>query len=105
MTTATDTPPTELTDPLPVSEDIGLFGQEWKVPPLFRYVGGTDPGVYHRAAQAGQIAEAVPTNHSSRFAPVLHPTLETGVQTLATASLSYLGQSDRRPTATERGRA
>ena len=82
---------TELTDPLPVSEDFGLFGQEWKVPSLFWYVGGTDPGVYHRAAQAGRIAQDVPTNHSSKFAPVLHPTLETGIQTLATASLSYLG--------------
>jgi metal-dependent amidase/aminoacylase/carboxypeptidase family protein len=36
---------TELTDPLPVSEDFGLFGEEWKVPSLFWYVGGTDPDV------------------------------------------------------------
>jgi amidohydrolase len=82
---------TELIDPLPVSEDFGLFGQEWKVPSLFWYVGGTDPGLYDRAAQAGRISQDVPTNHSSKFAPVLHPTLETGIQTLATASLSYLG--------------
>ena len=79
-----------LIDPLPVSEDFGLFGQEWKVPSLFWYVGGTDPDVYRRAAAAGRIAQDVPTNHSSKFAPVLHPTLETGIQTLATASLSYL---------------
>jgi len=83
---------TELADPLPVSEDFGLFGQEWKVPSLFWYVGGTDPGVYQRAAQAGRIAQDVPTNHSSKFAPVLHPTLETGIQTLAVATLSYLGR-------------
>ena len=82
----------ELVDPLSVSEDFGLFGQEWKVPSLFWYVGGTDPGVYHRAAQAGRIAQDVPTNHSSKFAPVLHPTLETGIQTLAAASLSYFGR-------------
>jgi amidohydrolase len=81
----------ELADPLPVSEDFGLFGREWKVPSLFWYVGGTDPGVYQRAAQAGRIAQDVPTNHSSKFAPVLHPTLETGIQTLAAATLSYLG--------------
>ena len=81
---------TELADPLPVSEDFGLFGQQWKVPSLFWYVGGTDPGIYHRAAQAGRIAQDVPTNHSSKFAPVLHPTLETGIQTLGTAGLSYL---------------
>jgi amidohydrolase len=82
----------ELTDPLPVSEDFGLFGQEWKVPSLFWYVGGTDHGIYDRAVKAGRIAQDVPTNHSSKFAPVLHPTLETGIQTLATASLSYLGR-------------
>ena len=83
---------TELTDPLPVSEDFGLFGQEWKVPSVFWYVGGTDPDLYRRAEQAGRIAEDVPTNHSSKFAPVLHPTLETGIEALTSATLSYLGR-------------
>ena len=80
----------QLTDPLPVSEDVGLFGQEWKVPSVFWYVGGTDPDLYRRAQAAGRIAEDVPTNHSSKFAPVLHPTLETGIQALTVASLSHL---------------
>jgi amidohydrolase len=83
---------TQLVDPLPVSEDFGLFGREWKVPSLFWYVGGTDPRVYERATRAGRLAQDVPTNHSSKFAPVIHPTLETGVQTLVAAALSYLGQ-------------
>jgi hypothetical protein len=55
-------------------------------------VGGTDPDLYQRAQQVGRIAEHVPTNHSSKFAPVVHPTLETGVQTLTTATFSYLGR-------------
>jgi amidohydrolase len=83
---------TELVEPLPVSEDFGSFGTEWGVPYLFWYVGGTDPELYRRAEKSGRIAEDVPTNHSSKFAPVLHPTLETGIQTLTTASLSYLGR-------------
>ncbi len=83
---------TELVEPLPVSEDFGSFGTEWGVPSLFWYVGGTDPELYRRAEKSGRIAEDVPTNHSSKFAPVLHPTLETGIQTLTTASLSYLGR-------------
>lgn len=83
---------TELVDPLPVSEDFGSFGTEWDVPSLFWYVGGTDPELYRRAEKSGRIAEDVPTNHSSKFAPVVHPTLETGIQTLTTASLSYLGR-------------
>jgi amidohydrolase len=82
---------TTLVDPLPVSEDFGLFGKEWKVPSLFWYVGGTDPDLYQRSALAGRVSQDVPTNHSSKFAPVLHPTLETGVRTLAAATLSYLG--------------
>jgi amidohydrolase len=88
---------TELTDPLPVSEDFGLFGQEWKVPSVFWYVGGTDPDLYQRAQAAGRIAEDVPTNHSSKFAPALHPTLETGIEALTTATLGYLGRECRNP--------
>jgi amidohydrolase len=81
----------ELEDPLSVSEDFGSFGSEWGVPSIFWYVGGTDPDLYRRAEQAGRVAEDIPTNHSSKFAPVMHPTLEVGVQTLVTATLSYLG--------------
>jgi metal-dependent amidase/aminoacylase/carboxypeptidase family protein len=86
----------ELADPLSVSEDFGSFGSEWDVPSVFLYVGGTDPGLYRRAQQAGRVTEDVPTNHSSRFTPVLHPTLEAGVQTITTASLSYLGRDSLR---------
>jgi hippurate hydrolase len=82
----------ELQDPLPVSEDFGSFGTEWGVPSVFWYVGGTDPALYRRAEKAGRIAEDVPTNHSSKFAPVLHPTLEAGVEAITTATLSYVGR-------------
>jgi hippurate hydrolase len=81
----------ELEDPLSVSEDFGSFGSEWGVPSIFWYVGGTDPDLYRRAEAAGTVAEEIPTNHSSKFAPVMHPTLEVGIQTLVTATLSYLG--------------
>ena len=81
----------ELEDPLSVSEDFGSFGSEWGVPSIFWYVGGTDPDLYRLAEQAGRVAEDIPTNHSSKFAPMMHPTLEVGVQTLVTATLSYLG--------------
>ena len=81
---------TQLVDPLPVSEDFGTFGHDWGVPSLFWYVGGTDPVLYQQAEKAGRIAEDIPTNHSAKFAPVLHPTLETGILALTTASLSYL---------------
>jgi amidohydrolase len=81
---------TQLVDPLSVSEDFGSFGTEWGVPSVFWYVGGTDPDLYRKAQRAGRVAQDIPTNHSSRFAPVLHPTLEAGIEALTVASLSYL---------------
>ena len=84
----------ELAAPVSASEDFGSFGSEWRVPSVFWYVGGTDPDTYRKAQQAGRVADDIPTNHNPRFAPVIHPTLETGVQAITTATLSYLGQTD-----------
>jgi len=43
-----------------------------------------------RQRQAGRVAEDIPTNHSPRFAPVIHPTLETGIQAVTAAALDAL---------------
>ena len=37
----------------------------------------------------GKIGE-IPTNHNPRFAPVIHPTLETGVEALVVAAQAWL---------------
>jgi amidohydrolase len=81
----------ELPAPVSASEDFGSFGTEWGVPSVFWYVGGTDPDAYRRAEQAGRVAQDVPTNHNAKFAPVIHPTLETGVQAMTAAALDALG--------------
>jgi hippurate hydrolase len=78
--------------PISASEDFGSFGSEWGVPSVFWTVGGTDPDTYRRAAADGRLAE-LPTNHNPRFAPVVHPTLETGVETLIAAAGAWLGSS------------
>jgi hippurate hydrolase len=80
----------ELAAPVSASEDFGSFGTEWGVPSVFWYVGGTDPVVYEAAERAGRVAEDVPTNHNPAFAPVLHPTIETGVEAIVTAALDAL---------------
>jgi hippurate hydrolase len=77
--------------PISASEDFGTFGTEWGVPAVFWTVGGTDPDTYRTAQAAGRLSE-LPTNHNPRFAPVLHPTLETGVETLVAASHAWLGR-------------
>jgi hippurate hydrolase len=73
------------TGPTSASEDFGSFGAEWHAPSVFWFVGGTDPDVYAKAKAANRLGE-LPTNHNPRFAPVLHPTLETGVEALVTAA-------------------
>jgi len=77
------------TGPTSASEDFGSFGVQWHAPSVFWFVGGTDPDVYNKAKVSGRISE-LPTNHNPRFAPVLHPTLETGVATLVVASRAWL---------------
>jgi amidohydrolase len=77
------------TGPAPASEDFGSFGTEWHVPSVFWFVGGTDPDVYAKAKQEGRIND-IPVNPSPRFAPVIHPTLETGVTTLIVAAHAWL---------------
>jgi len=77
------------TGPASASEDFGSFGAEWGVPSVFWFIGGTDPDIYAKAEQEGRLSE-LPTNHNPKFAPVIHPTLETGVETLVTASSAWL---------------
>jgi hippurate hydrolase len=77
------------TDPTSASEDFGTFGAQWHAPSVFWFIGGTDPEIYAKAKESGRLRE-LPTNHNPRFAPVLHPTLETGVAALIVASRAWL---------------
>ncbi|MBJ6724169.1 M20 family metallopeptidase [Geomesophilobacter sediminis] len=75
--------------PAPASEDFGCFGTAWEVPSVFWFVGGTDTETYAKAKATGTLNE-LPVNHSPQFAPVIHPTLETGVEALVVAALAWL---------------
>lgn len=77
------------TGPAPASEDFGCFGTDWQTPSVFWFVGGTDPDLYAQAKQANRVND-LPVNHSPKFAPVLHPTLQTGVETLVVAARAWL---------------
>jgi len=77
------------TGPAPASEDFGCFGTTWDVPSVFWFVGGTDPDTYTKAKEAGRLNE-LPVNHSPNFAPVIYPTLRTGVETLVVATCAWL---------------
>ena len=77
------------TGPASASEDFGSFGVEWHVPSVFWFVGGVDPDMYAKAEREGRLSE-LPTNHNPKFAPVIHPTLETGVEALVAGACAWL---------------
>jgi amidohydrolase len=79
------------TGPAPASEDFGSFGTEWHVPSVFWFVGGNDPAVYAKAKESNRLND-LPVNHSPKFAPVIHPTLKTGVEALLVATRAWLSR-------------
>jgi len=77
------------TQPASASEDFSIFGRNWKVPYVFWFIGGTDAKIYLEAKKHNQL-NAIPSNHSPKFAPVINPTLKTGLQAMMTAALVWL---------------
>jgi hippurate hydrolase len=77
--------------PQGASEDFSRFGRAWKVPYMFWFVGGTAPEKYDQAIRDGTY-EQLPGPHSPFWAPVLHPTIETGIETLLTAGGVWLAK-------------
>ncbi|WP_287786513.1 amidohydrolase [Acidiphilium sp.] len=71
------------------SEDFGLFGTAWNVPSVFWVVGGIDPDIYRKAQAAGKVDE-LPANHAPNFAPVIDPTLRTGIATMLAVAGAWL---------------
>src|SRR5690606_14342692 len=78
-----------VTAPASASEDFSVFGRNWKVPYVFWFVGGTAPDTF-REAKKNYTLNPLPVNHSPQCAPVLHPTLTTGLQAMMTAAATWL---------------
>ncbi|MBE9499511.1 amidohydrolase [Streptomyces sp. GKU 257-1] len=75
---------------LPAGEDFGELPAGLGCPATYWGLGGTDPAAHRRAERAGTVDQDIPGNHSPRFAPVVQPTLDTGVRALVTAALAWL---------------
>ncbi len=87
-------------DPGPVtgSEDVGMLATAAGVPLVYWLLGGADPaafaGVTDRAGLQRVVAE-LPSNHSPQYAPVIQPTLTTGVAALVSAARTWLPAEGR----------
>lgn len=80
-------------NPASASEDFSIFGRSWGVPYVFWFVGGTDPAVYAKAREEHAVNK-IPSNHSPKFAPQIHPTLTTGLQAMLAAAGAWLCAGD-----------
>lgn len=74
------------------SEDFSDLPRALGIPYSYWGLGGIDPERYEAARAAGRIAQDIPVNHSATFAPVLQPTLDTGISALVVAALAWLGR-------------
>lgn len=74
-----------IVEPMMGSEDFGAFAEVIGVPSVYWMFGGMSREVL-------ESGRPVPMNHSPFFAPVIEPTLSTGVQAALTALLSKLGK-------------
>ncbi|QKW33109.1 amidohydrolase [Actinomadura sp. NAK00032] len=73
------------------SEDFSEIPKALDVPFAYWGIGGIDPALYAKAEERGTVQRDVPVNHSPQFAPVVQPTLDTGVTALTVAALEWLG--------------
>jgi amidohydrolase len=85
-------------DPGPVtgSEDVGLFATASGAPGAYWLLGSADPAHFATMTSiddAKAIIATLPSNHSPLFAPVIEPTLRTGVAALTSAARAWLAPS------------
>jgi len=73
------------------SEDVGALATAAGVPIVYWLLGGLDPQLFTKALANGTTDADIPSNHSPFFAPLIHPTLEVGVQALVVAAREWLG--------------
>ena len=79
--------------PMPLvtaSEDVGNFGEAAGAPTVFWFWGGLDTQTVLSAMAEGRL-DSLPGNHSPYFAPVVEPTLTTGIKALTLAARTWLG--------------
>lgn len=75
------------------SEDVGMLAEAAGAPCVYWLLGGADPAKFAQAKTIDDLTKVVaslPSNHSPKFAPVIEPTLEIGINALATAARTWL---------------
>ena len=75
-----------------IAEDYSILATSQGRPCVFWHFGGTNETLWDQKVRNRKL-EDVPMNHSSNFAPVIHPTMRTGVDALCIAALTFLNET------------
>ncbi|KAM3065557.1 hypothetical protein ACMFMG_011560 [Clarireedia jacksonii] len=75
---------------LSFSEDFCILASAVQKPALLFAYGCTAPDKVEQAKKEGTLAESIPGNHSSLFAPQISPTMQVGVDAYALSALAWL---------------
>lgn len=74
-----------------IAEDFSILATSRGRPCVFWHWGGIEEGVWDQHLKEGT-TEEIPANHTSRFAPAIQPTMQTGIEALCVAALTFFGQ-------------
>ncbi|KAI1815522.1 amidohydrolase [Poronia punctata] len=78
-----------------IAEDFSVLATSQGRPSAFWHWGGIDETLWDQKLNEGRIDD-IPANHTARFAPTIHPTLQTGVHALCVAALTFFDEKLRR---------
>jgi metal-dependent amidase/aminoacylase/carboxypeptidase family protein len=71
-----------------ILEDFSVLATSQGRPCAFWHWGGIAEGLWDQRLKEGRIDD-IPANHTARFAPVIQPTMQTGIHALCVAALAF----------------
>ncbi|RFU30286.1 hypothetical protein B7463_g6071, partial [Scytalidium lignicola] len=74
-----------------ISEDFSVLATSQGRPCAFWHWGGIEEGLWNQKLKEGRIDD-IPANHTARFAPVIQPTMQTGIHALCIAALAFFDE-------------
>ena len=75
--------------PHTASEDFSLLASAIDATSVFWNFGGVDVGVWEQY-KSGGFSKPIPKSHQADYAPVIQPTLKTGIDAMSLAALTFL---------------
>jgi metal-dependent amidase/aminoacylase/carboxypeptidase family protein len=74
-----------------ISEDFSVLAASQGRPYVFWHWGGIEEGLWDQRLEEGRLDD-IPANHTARFAPVIQPTMRTGINALCVAALAFFDE-------------